>query len=82
MALPRDIPTRDQRAKAAGISGLYQRRHEAELRLSAAEVNYCMDREWARNADDMLWRRSKLGLRILPEGRAALERYMTARGMR
>ena len=25
--------------EAAGISGLYQRRHEAELRLSAAEVN-------------------------------------------
>ncbi len=47
--------------------------------LSAAEVDYCMDREWARNADDMLWRRSKLGLRILPEGRAALERYMTGR---
>lgn len=25
--------------EAAGISGLYQRRHEAELRLSAAEPN-------------------------------------------
>ncbi|MEO5640560.1 MAG: glycerol-3-phosphate dehydrogenase [Sphingomicrobium sp.] len=50
--------------------------------LSAAEVDYCMDREWARNADDMLWRRSKLGLRISPEGHAALDRYMAARGAR
>ena len=50
--------------------------------LSAAEVDYCMDREWARNADDMLWRRSKLGLRIAPEGRVALERYMAARRAR
>jgi glycerol-3-phosphate dehydrogenase len=50
--------------------------------LSSAEVDYCMDREWAQNADDMLWRRSKLGLRISPESSAALERYMTARGTR
>ncbi|MEO7786536.1 MAG: glycerol-3-phosphate dehydrogenase [Sphingomicrobium sp.] len=47
--------------------------------LSAAEVDYCMDREWARHPDDMLWRRSKLGLRISPEGRAALDRHMAAR---
>ena len=47
--------------------------------LSAAEVDYCMTREWACTVDDMLWRRTKLGLRIGDAGRAALHRYMTAR---
>ena len=47
--------------------------------LTAAEVDHCIDREWARNSDDMLWRRSKLGLTIPPEGRVALERYMAGR---
>ncbi|MGZ8300430.1 MAG: glycerol-3-phosphate dehydrogenase [Rhodoplanes sp.] len=47
--------------------------------LSAAEVDYCMTREWARTVDDMLWRRTKLGLRIGDAGRADLHHYMTAR---
>jgi glycerol-3-phosphate dehydrogenase len=47
--------------------------------LSAAEVDYCMSREWARTADDMLWRRTKLGLRVGEAGRAELRHYMTAR---
>lgn len=32
--------------------------------LYAAEVDYLVREEWARGADDILWRRSKLGLRI------------------
>lgn len=36
--------------------------------LTAAEVD-CLDRaEWARTAQDVLWRRSKLVLRTTPEG--------------
>jgi glycerol-3-phosphate dehydrogenase len=35
-----------------------------------------MRKEWARTADDVLWRRSKLGLRFSPEQTAALERFM------
>jgi glycerol-3-phosphate dehydrogenase len=31
--------------------------------LTAREVDYLIDQEWARTADDVLWRRSKLGLR-------------------
>ena len=31
--------------------------------LTAAEVRYLMSKEWAQSADDVLWRRSKLGLR-------------------
>jgi glycerol-3-phosphate dehydrogenase len=44
--------------------------------LTAAEVRYLMHKEWARTADDVLWRRSKLGLRFSAEQAAALERFM------
>src|SRR5690606_38967478 len=30
--------------------------------LYAAEVDYLISEEWARSADDIVWRRSKLGL--------------------
>ena len=45
--------------------------------LTAAEVRYLMEREWAQTADDVLWRRSKLGLRVSPEEHARLARFMT-----
>jgi glycerol-3-phosphate dehydrogenase len=32
--------------------------------LFAAELNYLHDHEWARSADDVLWRRTKLGLHL------------------
>jgi glycerol-3-phosphate dehydrogenase len=44
--------------------------------LTAAEVRYLMRKEWAQTADDVLWRRSKLGLRFSPEQTAALDRFM------
>jgi glycerol-3-phosphate dehydrogenase len=37
--------------------------------ITAAEVDYLHDREWARSAEDILWRRSKLGLHV-PAGTA------------
>ena len=46
--------------------------------LTRREVDYLVSQEWAETADDILWRRSKLGLRVSPEDverlRAALER--------
>jgi len=47
--------------------------------LSAREVDYLMDEEWAHSADDVLWRRSKLGLRIGEEDKARLAAYMARR---
>lgn len=47
--------------------------------LTQLEVDYLMDREWARTADDILWRRSKLGLRFTAEEKAALADYMAKR---
>jgi glycerol-3-phosphate dehydrogenase len=44
--------------------------------LTAAEVRYMMRKEWARSADDVLWRRSKLGLRFSPAQTTALEQFM------
>ena len=45
--------------------------------LTAAEVRYLMAREWARFPDDILWRRSKLGLTMPPADREALAAFMT-----
>jgi len=47
--------------------------------LTAAEVDHLMAREWARTAEDVLWRRTKLGLHFTPEETAALAAYMTER---
>jgi glycerol-3-phosphate dehydrogenase len=47
--------------------------------LGRAAVEFLMREEWARSADDILWRRSKLGLAASPEQRAALDRYLASR---
>ena len=44
--------------------------------LGRAEVEWLMREEWARTADDILWRRSKLGLAVSPEQAAALARFV------
>ncbi|HEY2184179.1 MAG TPA: glycerol-3-phosphate dehydrogenase [Xanthobacteraceae bacterium] len=44
--------------------------------LTAGEVRYLMEREWAQTDDDVLWRRSKLGLHVSPEQREQLARFM------
>lgn len=48
--------------------------------LYAAEVDYLMREEWAETAEDILWRRSKLGLRMTAEQKAALEAWITLHG--
>jgi glycerol-3-phosphate dehydrogenase len=47
--------------------------------LTAREVDYLMDHEWAQYTDDVLWRRSKLGLRLGPIEVSLLDAYMQAR---
>ncbi|MET0220636.1 MAG: glycerol-3-phosphate dehydrogenase [Tardiphaga sp.] len=44
--------------------------------LTEAEVRYLMTKEWARFPDDILWRRSKLGLTMPPAAREALAAFM------
>ena len=44
--------------------------------LTGAEVDYLTNREWARSAEDILWRRSKLGLLFDKAQAAALAGYL------
>ena len=44
--------------------------------LRAAEVVYLVEQEWARTADDILWRRTKLGLRFDAAQTEILTRYL------
>ena len=44
--------------------------------LSEAEVRYLMDKEWARTAEDVLWRRTKLGLHLDEAEQAGLREFM------
>jgi glycerol-3-phosphate dehydrogenase len=46
--------------------------------LYEREVAYLMEQEWAENADDILWRRSKLGLHVAPRARVALEDFLAS----
>src|SRR4051794_23177158 len=47
--------------------------------LYAREVDYFIDREWACTPDDVLWRRTKIGLQLDEHGRCALGEYMETR---
>ena len=44
--------------------------------LYESELRYLVATEWAHTADDVLWRRTKLGLRLDPLQRARLEQWM------
>ena len=44
--------------------------------LTEREVYYLMDHEWAATADDILWRRTKLGLRLSADEVAHLSHWI------
>jgi glycerol-3-phosphate dehydrogenase len=44
--------------------------------LSEREIDYLKAQEWVQEADDILWRRSKLGLHLTAGEQAALRSYM------
>jgi glycerol-3-phosphate dehydrogenase len=46
--------------------------------LTEREVRYLMASEWALTAEDIVWRRSKLGLRMSPAEIAALDDWISA----
>ena len=47
--------------------------------LTAREVDHFIDKEWARTAEDVLWRRSKFGLHLDHAQRATVEDYIRRR---
>jgi glycerol-3-phosphate dehydrogenase len=73
--LARNYGTRTR--QILGAKGELGRIFDADL--GENEVDYLMDQEWARDVEDVLWRRSKLGLRFSPEKTAALTAHMKAR---
>ncbi len=50
--------------------------------LYHCELQYLMEHEWARSLDDVIWRRSKLGLRLSSEEKkilaTAIDRYLAS----
>jgi glycerol-3-phosphate dehydrogenase len=76
--LARAYGTRMERilAAAAGVADL----GAAVLPgLHAAEIDYLLREEWARSAEDILWRRSKLGLHLGPDASGILDRWIASR---
>lgn len=60
----------------AGRSALADLGEHFGVGLYAAEVDYLAVREWARTADDVLWRRTRLGLAMPAEGKHRLEAHL------
>ena len=59
------VPSACARPPAAVAPGLHER-----------ELDYLRAHEWACSADDVLWRRSKLGLRFTPQQRDQVSAWM------
>ena len=52
--------------------------HDFGCGLSQAEVDYLRQAEWAQTGEDILWRRSKLGLHFSDSQRAAVAAWCAA----
>ena len=48
--------------------------------LYASELEYLVDHEFACTAEDVLWRRSKLGMHLQAEAQAKVARWFAERG--
>ena len=46
--------------------------------LTGVEVRYLVENEWAQSAEDVLWRRSKLGITATPQERDALGQFIAS----
>jgi glycerol-3-phosphate dehydrogenase len=66
--------------RASSVLGSAQSLHDLGRQFGAtlneAEVRHLIDNEWARTAEDVVWRRSKLGLRLSQAQVGALEAWM------
>jgi glycerol-3-phosphate dehydrogenase len=64
-------------ALLGGASSLADLGRDFGSGLTEAELHFLARNEWARTGEDVLWRRTKLGLRLGAEARAAVDRAMT-----
>jgi glycerol-3-phosphate dehydrogenase len=60
-------------------SSLAQLGEEIAPGLYAAEVEYLIGHEWAQTVEDILWRRSKLGLHLPADTAARLDSWLARR---
>jgi glycerol-3-phosphate dehydrogenase len=60
-------------------SSLAQLGEEIAPGLYAAEVDYLIGHEWARSVEDILWRRSKLGLHLAGDAASKLGDWLQRR---
>jgi glycerol-3-phosphate dehydrogenase len=60
----------------AGVSRVADLGRDFGAGLSEREVEYLVAHEWAESAEDILWRRSKLGLHMTPAERAAFADHL------
>ena len=67
-------------ALLGGVSSLADCGRDFGHGLTELEVRWLMRREWARSADDVLWRRTKLGLRFSANEARALGEWMERNG--
>ncbi len=79
-ALPRKPPHEADPSTGGDIPGVGS---GADLGggLTEAEVDYLMGHEWALNAEDILWRRSKLGLHLSDEDKVRLDDWIGRRNV-
>ncbi|AVO36809.1 glycerol-3-phosphate dehydrogenase [Pukyongiella litopenaei] len=47
--------------------------------ITARELDWAMDHEWVRTAEDFVWRRTRLGLKLTADQIAAIEAHIEAR---
>ena len=86
--LPRDVVTRYARAYGTRMDRMLEGagdidsmgRHFGD-HVYEAEIDYLIRMEWAKTAEDILWRRSKLGLHVSEQTKKNLESFMDARQM-
>ena len=62
-----------------GVQGLHDLGEDFGGGLHAREVDFLREREWACDSDDILWHRSKLGLRLDAAQVARLQAWMRGR---
>lgn len=57
----------------AGARAMADLGHDFGAGLTEAELAYLVRHEWAHSAQDVLWRRSKMGLHMLPQAAGAVD---------
>jgi len=60
----------------AGAGTFVEMGRDFGAELTEREVRWLMDKEWAQSAEDVVWRRSKLGLRLTADQINALDEWM------